>query len=450
MNSNSAGRDSSAHPPALCDLPVPPDRAVLPVASGLPVLPAPLLGFHGLDPCVHCGFCLPACPTYLATGDEADSPRGRIVLMRALERREIAADDPALVNHLERCIWCQGCESVCPSGVQYHEGIGEARAIIAAERKHRGGGLAMPVFGSKPLYSLVFTMGRLLRNLGLPSLWPRQAPLGRAMALLAASAPAAPIVGRTRKRTPSQPHRGTVVFFETCTMPTLFPHVQAAARRVLEANGYEVRAATGYQACCGAPLDHEGRRDEAKRMAQANLGLARDADYIVNTSAGCGAQLREYGDLLQTGAAVDFSARVRDVTELLAAAGPRPGGPLELDVAYDAPCHLQHAQRVHEQPLAVLRSIPGLRLQLVPGYDQCCGSGGLYSFTQPDLAAQVLDAKIQALAAASPRPAYVVTGNPGCLMQIGAGLRAARVPIGVAHPVELLDWSYGVESTHVN
>lgn len=431
-----------------------PDPSALP--DGFPpapsVLPASpdLLGFSGLDPCVHCGFCLPACPTYLATGDEADSPRGRIVLMRALQRGEIEADDPALVSHLERCIWCQGCESVCPSGVQYHEGIGEARAIIAERRQGHTGGLPMRVFSSKPLYSLVFTLGRLLRTTGIPALWPQRAPLGRAMAMLAASAPAADAVRHRPNGARREPHRGTVVFFDTCTMPTLFPHVQAAGRRVLEANGYEVRSATASQACCGAPLDHEGRREQAKRMAEANLGLARDADYIVNTSAGCGAQLREYGDLLQTSAAADFSDRVRDVTELLAAAGPRPGGPLDLDVAYDAPCHLQHAQRVHEQPLAVLRSIPGLRLQLVPGYDQCCGSGGLYAFTQPELASQVLDTKIRALADASPRPDYVVTGNPGCLMQIGAGLRAAGLPIGVAHPVELLDWSYGVESAHVD
>lgn len=409
-----------------------------------------LLGFHGLDPCVHCGFCLPACPTYLATGDEADSPRGRIVLMRALERGEIGADDPALVSHLDRCIWCQGCETVCPSGVQYHEGIGEARAMLA-QRRHLAPAdrLALRIFGSKPLYSIVFTLGRLLRATGIPSLWPRSAPLGQAMSMLAASVPARRRVPARRGNGTAAPHRGTVVFFETCTMPTLFPHVQAAARRVLEANGYEIRAATAAQACCGAPHDHEGQRDRAKRMAEANLGIARDADYIVNTSAGCGAQLREYGDLLQTSAAADFSARVRDVTELLAAAGPRPGGALDWDVAYDAPCHLQHAQRVHQQPLAVLRAIPGLRLHLLPGYDQCCGSGGLYSFTQPELAAQVLEAKIRAIAAAAPRPSYVVTGNPGCLMQIGAGLRAAGLPIGVAHPVELLDWSYGVEREHV-
>jgi glycolate oxidase iron-sulfur subunit len=237
-------------------------------------------------------------------------------------------------------------------------------------------------------------------------------------------------------------HRGTVVFFDTCTMPTLFPHVQAAARRVLAANGYEVRHATSLQGCCGAPHDHEGQREHAKHMAWANLGLARETDYIVNTSAGCGAQLREYGDLLQTSAAADFSSRVRDVTELLAAAGPRIGAALDLDVAYDAPCHLQHAQRVHEQPLAMLRSIPGLRVHLLPGYDQCCGSGGLYSFTQPELGTQVLDAKIRAIAEASPRPRYVLTGNPGCIMQIGAGLRAAGLPIEAMHPVELLDWSY--------
>ncbi len=377
--------------------------------------------------------------------------------MRALERGEIGADDPALMHHLERCIWCQGCETSCPSGVQYHEGIGEARQLLARKRPlPRSARLLLSVFGSRALYTVAFTLGRWLRGTGLPALWPRSAPFGRAMNLLNGSAPVASKAarrqggkglsgGKASGRTSSgaaPTHRGTVVFFDTCTMPTLFPHVQAAAVRTLEANGYEVRRARAPQGCCGAPHDHEGDRDQARRMAEANLGLLHDADYIVNTSAGCGAQLREYGDLLQTSDAADFSARVRDVSELLAAAGPRVGAELDLDVAYDAPCHLQHAQRVHTQPLAVLHSIPGLRVRLLPGYDQCCGSGGLYSFTQPDLASDVLSAKIKAIEEAVPRPAYVLTGNPGCIMQIGAGLRTARLPIGVMHPVELLDWSY--------
>jgi glycolate oxidase iron-sulfur subunit len=162
---------------------------------------------------------------------------------------------------------------------------------------------------------------------------------------------------------------------------------------------------------------------------------------VIN-SAGCGALLKDYGRLLRAPEAQRFATRVRDVSELLAAQGPRPGGPLPLEVVYDAPCHLQHAQRVHDAPLALLRAIPDLRLRLLPGSDRCCGSAGIYSLLQPAMSRLVLDAKIASLAEATPAPAIVVTGNPGCLMQIGAGLRAAGLSAEVRHPVELLDWSY--------
>lgn len=227
-------------------------------------------------------------------------------------------------------------------------------------------------------------------------------------------------------------------------MDTLFPHVHEATKRTLAANGYEV-VEIAQQTCCGALHDHAGDRPTARTLAARNIAaFSRDdtPDYIAVNSAGCGALLKTYDHLVPGDAARTFAAKVRDVTELLAAAGPRPGAPLPLTVAYDAPCHLQHAQRVHEPPLAVLRAIPDLDLRLLPDADRCCGSAGLYSVLQPAMSRAVLDAKIATLAAATPRPALVATGNPGCLMQIGAGLRAAGLPIGVAHPVELLDWSY--------
>jgi glycolate oxidase iron-sulfur subunit len=178
-------------------------------------------------------------------------------------------------------------------------------------------------------------------------------------------------------------------------------------------------------------------------LAAANLeALAEQADFIVVNSAGCGALLKDYGHLLGTERAASLASTVRDVSELLAERGPRVGSPLSLDVAYDAPCHLQHAQRVQEAPLSLLRAIPGLRLQLLPGSDRCCGSAGIYSVLRPEMARAVLEGKISDMREANPRPTVVVTGNPGCLMQIGAGLRAAKLPIGVAHPVELLDLSY--------
>jgi glycolate oxidase iron-sulfur subunit len=225
-------------------------------------------------------------------------------------------------------------------------------------------------------------------------------------------------------------------------MDTLFSHVHEATRRTLEANGYAVHEVAG-QVCCGALHEHAGDRAAAVALAAQNLATFGDtADFIVVNSAGCGALLKDYGHLLGTNAAASFGAKVRDVAELLAAAGPRPGGALEIDVAYDAPCHLQHAQRVQDAPLAVLGAVPGLRVRLLPGSDRCCGSAGVYAMLRPDMARAVLATKIESFAAAEPRPEVVATGNPGCLMQIGAGLLAAALPIRVAHPVELLDESY--------
>jgi glycolate oxidase iron-sulfur subunit len=225
-------------------------------------------------------------------------------------------------------------------------------------------------------------------------------------------------------------------------MSALFNHVHSATRRTLEANGYRVAEIAG-QVCCGALHEHAGDREGARGLALANVeALGEGADLVVVNSAGCGALLKDYGHLLGTEAAARLGAKVRDVSELLAERGPRSGAPLQLEVAYDAPCHLQHAQKVHDAPLALLQAVPGLRLRLLPGSDRCCGSAGIYSVLRPEMARAVLDQKIDGLRAATPPPDFVVTGNPGCLMQIGAGLRAARLPIEVAHPVELLDHSY--------
>ena len=403
-----------------------------------------------LAPCVHCGFCLPACPTYLATGDESDSPRGRIVLMRALERGEIGPDDPALVQHLDACLGCRGCEPVCPSGVSYGRGL-----EIARERLFRENGtpplarMVLGIFRQEQFWRPLFSLARALRATGIPRLFASGGRLGFPMAILGATRPFRPSHGdsnghQSQATARSQPdgERGTVCLFRGCVMDTLFQHVHDATRRTLEANGYRVREVRG-QACCGALHEHAGDRESARALARENAAAFRQSDdLIVVNSAGCGAMLKDYGHLLgdERGAAV--GARVRDVSELLAAAGPRPGGALEIEAVYDAPCHLQHAQRVHDAPLAVLGAIPGLRLRLLPGSDKCCGSAGIYSALHPAMARSVLDAKIAEIAMASPRPDVVATGNPGCLMQIGAGLAAAGLAIPVAHPVELLDESY--------
>jgi len=450
-----------------------------------------------LAPCVHCGFCLPACPTYLATGDESDSPRGRIVLMRALERNEIGPDDAALVQHLDACLGCRGCEPVCPSGVAYGRGLEIARERLFAE--HRPSPLARTVLGVfryEAVWRPLFTAARALRGTGLPRLMAGGGRAGFGMGMLAASkrgggaagprggmfveetrqenvtlseakgpklghgplrfaqgdttgiaADSAIATGPHNRPTAPLPRRPaappSVALFRGCVMDTLFRHVNDATRRTLEFNGYRVVEVEG-QGCCGALHEHAGDRATASILARRNVAaLADSADYIVTNSAGCGALLKDYGHLLHGDADAEaVGAKVRDVSELLAAVGPRPGAPLELDVAYDAPCHLQHAQRVHEAPLAVLRAIPGLALRLLPGSDRCCGSAGIYSVLQPAMARAVLSAKIDEIAAAEPRPRVVATGNPGCLMQIGAGLIAAGLDIAVAHPVELLDESY--------
>ena len=225
-------------------------------------------------------------------------------------------------------------------------------------------------------------------------------------------------------------------------MDVLFTHVHDATRRTLEANGYRVVEAQG-QGCCGAPHEHAGDGASARRLAQKNVAALTDrADFIVVNSAGCGALLRDYNHLLGDDAAERFAAKVRDVSELLVQAGPVRGAPVAKDVAYDAPCHLQHAQKVHAEPLAMLRSIPDLRLRLLPGHDRCCGGAGAYSMLQPEMSGLVLADKIASIRDANPRPELIATGNPGCIMQIGAGLAAANLPIPVVHPVELLDLSY--------
>jgi glycolate oxidase iron-sulfur subunit len=415
-------------------------------------------GYSALDPCVHCGFCLPACPTYLATGDEGHSPRGRIVLMRALERGEMSADDAALNDHLDACLGCRGCEPVCPSGVGYGRGLEAAREqLFTARGVSSLARLVLGVFRHRMIWRPLFTLSRALRGTRLPALLAGKDRLRFGMGMLAASAEmreksgwsagqresgAADLPRTASVASAETPAPLTVALFRGCVMDTLFDHVHRATRRTLEANGYRVIEVKN-QACCGALHEHAGDRAAARALAEANLSsFAGKADFVVVNSAGCGALLKDYGHLLGSESAARFAATVRDVSELLADRGPRKGAALELDVTYDAPCHLQHAQKVQEAPIALLQAIPGLRLRLLPGSDRCCGSAGIYSILRPGMARAVLEHKIAGLKSADPRPALVLTGNPGCLMQIGAGLRAADVPIGVAHPVELLDLSY--------
>jgi glycolate oxidase iron-sulfur subunit len=301
-------------------------------------------------------------------------------------------------------------------------------------------------------------MARALRATGLPHFLSGGGRLRFGMGMLASSAeqhfggaPKQPENGGRPAPAisagfPRHPARGvpreTVALFRGCVMDALFGHVHAATKRTLEVNGYSVVEVRG-QVCCGALHEHAGDMGAARALAEANVAVLSDqADFIVVNSAGCGALLKDYGRLLHSEAARRMAAKVRDVSELLAERGPYPGAPIQLEVAYDAPCHLQHAQGIQDAPLSLLGAVPALRLQILPGSDRCCGSAGIYSVLRPGMARDVLDMKIATFSAATPRPDLIVSGNPGCLMQIGAGLRAAGLPIGVAHPVELLDMSY--------
>jgi glycolate oxidase iron-sulfur subunit len=399
-------------------------------------------GFAGLDACVHCGFCLQACPTFLATGDEADSPRGRIELMRALERGDLAATDAALALHIDRCLGCRACEPVCPSGVQYGHGLETARERIADAR-------GVPWLARAALWALttpgvsqlVYRFARLLRGTGIPRLLAGWGRLRFAMGMLAATK----YDGKGRYRTvrdgkgksPTVSYRPlpslTVQLFRGCVMQGLFRHVHDATIRTLQVNGYVVQEVPG-QVCCGALHAHAGLGNAARELARANMAAFGEGDEpIVVNSAGCGAFMKEYGG--------SFSARVHDVTELLAAnGGPVPGGPLDLQVAYDPPCHLLHAQRISLPPERLFAAIPLLHLVTVSGANDCCGSAGLFTLVEPEMSRAVLQPKLEALSAVAPQ--VVATGNPGCAMQIGAGLAARGIRAQVRHPVELLDASY--------
>jgi len=404
-------------------------------------------GFEGLDACVHCGFCLQACPTFLATGDESDSPRGRIELMRALERGELSETDTALVYHLDRCLGCRGCEPVCPSGVQYGHGLEAARARITAARgTSLLTRLALWALTTAGVSGGLYWFARLLRSVvprGIAG-WGRiRFALGMLLATRAVKRFGGSAVRNRRVRTAQPPNRQTAQIFRGCVMEGLFSHVHDATIRTLAVNGYQT-VEVGGQVCCGALHAHAGLLDAARALARVNVQAFGDgAEPIVVNSAGCGALMKEYGHLLGDERAARFSARVRDVTELLAGdggRGPVAGAPLDLHVAYDPPCHLLHAQRIAAQPLKLFAAIPLLELVSVQGAADCCGSAGLFTLLEPEMSRAVLKTKLEYLREAAPQ--VVATGNPGCLMQLGAGLAAAGIRAEVRHPVELLDDAY--------
>lgn len=415
--------------------------------------------------CVHCGFCLPACPTYVRLGDENDSPRGRLYLMRAVVEGRLAPDSHAFQEHIDRCLGCRACETVCPSGVEYGALLERAREVSTharpADWRTR---TLLRLFGSGGVESLFLLFSRVARWSRFPAWLSRVLPERGAlrsarfgMAMLAASAPAdlrrrpsEATNGRPASSTPSG-SRGRVGVLRGCVQDGLFRRVNDATERVLRANGFEV-VHVGGQGCCGALHAHGGALDRARELARSNVRAFGDSelDFIVVNAAGCGAVMKEYGELFDDGGADlrdeerraghGFAERVRDVSELLAEVGPRPGASLSATVTYDAPCHLLHAQGVSDAPLRILDAVPGLRRVPLARSDECCGGAGIYGVTHPELGGQIGSDKTDAVIASGAD--FVATGNPGCMMQIGAGLHLRGSSVRAVHPIELLDESY--------
>lgn len=412
-----------------------------PAVEGTPLASAA----SGLDLCVHCGFCLQACPTYLVLEDENDSPRGRLMLMRGAVEGDLALDDPSLTTHIDLCLGCRACETACPSGVPYGHLLEATRATMATRRK-RGftESAILRTMASPVLRRLMFTFARLARTLRLTSFLARlPGRAGFAFAILESTRP----VFRLRDRQGTVDSRvGSVAILDGCVMEGLFAHTNRATKRVLARNGFRPVEATDQQ-CCGALHAHAGDDARARALARRNIAAFEQsgADYIAVNAAGCGAMMKEYGHLLRddpewADRAARLSARVRDVSELLVLAGPEPGHRLPLRITYDSPCHLHHAQRVMDAPLAVLRSIPGVELIPLADAERCCGGAGIYNLVEPETSAKVLDPKLVNIR--STKAVLVATGNPGCHMQIGAGLMRSGSRVRCVHPVDLLDRSY--------
>ena len=402
----------------------------------------------GIDACVHCGFCLQACPTYITLEDENDSPRGRIVLMRALVDGSLPLDDADVRTHIDRCLGCRACETACPSGVPYGQLLEATRATLTRVKPNPViARLVLFVFARRVLLRMAMLGGRIMRATRLSWLLARlPGRAGFAMAMLESTRSA---VRRRRYAPTGDGARGAATLLTGCVMEGLFADTNRATERTLIANGYSV-VATPQQRCCGALHAHAGDDDTARLLARANVAAFEesDADFIAVNAAGCGAMMKEYAHILSDdpswrARAASVASRVRDVSELLAEAGPRAGGTLDTTVTYDAPCHLLHAQRIASPPLRVLGAIPGLVVIPLEGSEHCCGSAGIYNLIEPDVSDRVLAPKLANIAAT--RAALVATGNPGCLMQIGAGLHRSAARCRAVHPVDLLDASYAAQ-----
>jgi glycolate oxidase iron-sulfur subunit len=402
--------------------------------------------------CVHCGFCLDTCPTYQLWGQEADSPRGRIVLISE-GLKEGAELSPELVTHFDRCLGCMACVTSCPSGVRYDRLIERVRPQI--ERHHR-----RPVAERAMRRLLYETLPhpRRLRALAPLLQITEHVPARRIPQALRPLAEVAPRRPAAEHREPipaftpaSGERRGRVALLLGCVQRVFYPQVHHATVRVLAAEGYDVLA-PALPECCGALELHGGAEDAGMRRAQetidaftavAGAGGLESVDHVIVNAAGCGSAMKEYGELLGTEQARAFSERVRDITELLGEIEPRaPRGPVPMRVAYHDACHLAHAQGIRRQPRELLCAIPSLELlEVTTEPELCCGSAGIYNLVQPEAAAALGERKARHLLDTGAEA--VAAANPGCTAQLDLHLRRLGRPLELYHPIELLARSIG-------
>jgi glycolate oxidase iron-sulfur subunit len=402
-----------------------------------------------LRTCVHCGICLPQCPTYRVLGEEMDSPRGRLYLMRAVAEGRLEPTE-TYAHHLDLCLGCRACETACPAGVKFGTLLETARAEI----EHRGrpardrwlNRLIFAVFPHPERLGAALGLARRYRRSGLQGLVRRSGVLRRFPRLAAMDALLEHV---PEEATPPEylaargKARGRVGVLTGCVQRYLFHDVNRATIRLLSLAGWDVVVPRA-QGCCGALELHAGRVDAFRERA---AGLAAvfpdDVEWLVTDAAGCGSAIREYGHWLPGSAAARLGGRVRDVTELLAGA-ELALLPLPLTVTYHDACHLAHGQQVRSAPRELLKRIPGLTLVELRDSDLCCGSAGVYNILQPDMADRLLDLKLARIAETGAR--VVAAGNPGCLMQIAKGARARGLDLEVVHPVILVARAAGVSA----
>ncbi len=404
--------------------------------------------FDALSACIHCGMCLPACPTYRVTGSEAESPRGRLYLMRASVEGQLA-EPKQLMDHLDLCLGCLGCQTACPSGVNYEALLMQSRQKLVQYQnpvKRWIRRLLLKQVLPRPFILNGFAkvlrlyqisgLQRLVRNLQLPKLL---GPLGKQERFMPQIPEGKPIsLGQVF----GVNQRGRVALFTGCIMNAVYHRVHQATIAVLVANGYEV--VIPEQTCCGALAHHSGERDIVESLAKQNLDklLAANPDWIVVNAAGCGSTLKEYDHILEAlPEGRVFSEKVIDVMALLAKRPlAEPLDPVSDRVTYHAACHLHHAQRVQQEPYEVLKQIPGLTLIPLTEAEMCCGSAGVYNLAHPDLSLAILQEKMGHVE--KTQADIVLAANPGCMLQLETGIAQSSIAMDVMHPIEILAKAY--------